>query len=902
MTLHAEPALTAESTPAPAARTRGARKSAPLPDAPPPAPAQPSVAPPAPAAGEVELIHIKALIASPLNPRKSFPEDEIAELADSIAVNGLLQPLTARKAVDYLENIPSAREVYIGGRRLRALEKLFAEGRWPLDRLPDHRVPVIRRDVGDLELLQIAVAENVNRQDMHPLEEGDAFSLLRQRDKSTEEIAAAYGKTKRWVELRIQIATGLDDETRALFAAGTINMETARILVRLTPAERKGIVKAIEKGDVGYENGEEIKRRIAEGLPEVSKAIFDLNLYTGEYTVGGQHSQTKRFSDVEQFRELQTAAIGAKAEELARQWAFVEQVKQKGNYFISSDYGFDRMWGRADPAVHGAVIAVRADLSVEIVEGVCRGKAPPVPTKAEAKASGDAVAAIGTSWREHAHRCKTVALQSSILRTGHRAALEMAIVALLGDGTIAKIRTESTGPEGRAVAPEVAMHLQAWRDRLGPTAFDTLDPDRRDGQFLSFRPGYKEVDLKPRAGIYEAIGQLSDVEVANLFDALVASRCGSWAQYGADGPSLGDRPLAIMAARRYQVDMAEAWRIDADYLSKLQRADLLALARQINAWCKANRRYGLPIGEETMAGYKVADLRDTIARHVADQDVRLVPAEMTFAPEKTIMASLRAAAHLAPKAAEPQQLDIVDAINAAKSKPTTATVRWIKAKTLELQHLVNFVAAELPQHPDFGKPEIYLAADGARLLLDAAKTCPGEYWIIGIEGRHGDATPDEMASVMRGWLQSVGHPPAPAAPLVDQPAEADAAIDQLFDDSQIEEEEEEKEPVKLQTFAFVISEHADLSGVLLDSFADALPRHPDYGQSKITIRGAGPTLLGLTCDTVDNEENGDPDLYRITYFHDGVASIQGMPMPADKVEKIITDWLASLTTCSAEAA
>lgn len=777
-----------ESAAAKAQRNRTDKATKGHPDAFPPTPTVAPVPMTAPVArepdGAVERIHIKALIASPLNPRKSFPEDEIAELADSIAANGLLQPLTAREATDYLENIPSAREVYIGGRRLRALEKLYTEGRWPLDKLPDHRVPVIRRDVGDLELLQIAVAENVNRKDMHPLEEGDAFSLLRERGKSTEEIAAAYGKGKRWVELRIQVATGLDAATRDLFAAGTINMETARTLVRLAPAERKGVVKAIEKGDDGYDSAEAIKARIAEGLPEVSKAIFDLSLYTGEYTVGGKYSQTKRFCDAEQFRELQAAAIGDKAAELARKWAFVEQVKQKGNYFIVSDYGFDQMWSRADPAVHGAVIAIRPDLSIEIVEGVCRGKAPPAPTKAEAKAAGDAVAAIGTSWREHAHRCKTVALQSSILRTGHRAALEMAIIALLGDGTIAKIRTESTDPSNRAVAPEVTLRLQEWRDRLDPKAFDTLDPDRRDGQFLSFKPGYKEVDLKPRTGIYEAIGRLSDTEVANLFDVLVASRCGSWAQYGADGPSLGDRPLAIMAAERYQVDMAEVWRIDADYLLKLQRADLLTLARQINAWCKANGRYGLPLSEETMAGYKVSALRDTLARHVADQDVRLVPAEMTFAPEKTIMAQLRAAAHLAPKETKSQQLDLVDAVNAAArkpradrqywfdgEKPATATLRWVKARTPELEQLIAAVAAALPQHPEFGGREVLLAANGVRLLLDASLTTAGEYWVIGIEGRHGGATPDEMAAVMSQWLATVQPTPAPTE------SEADRTVD-----------------------------------------------------------------------------------------------------------------------------
>lgn len=858
-----------------------------------------------PATDSVERIHLKALIASPLNPRKTFPEEAIAELADSIAENGLLQPLTAREATDYLENMPSAREVYIGGRRLRALEKLFAEGRWPLDKLPDHLVPVIRRDVGDLELLQIAVAENVNRQDMHPLEEGDAFALLRERGKSTEEIAAAYGKGKRWVELRIQVATGLDAPTRALFAAGTINMETARTLVRLKPAERKGVVKAIAQGDAGYDNAKAIQARIAEGLPEVSKALFDLSLYTGEYTVGGRHSQTQRFADAEQFRELQAAAIGDKAAELARKWAFVEQIKPKAgsHYLILSDYGFDKMYSRADPAVHGAVIAVRPDLTVEIVEGVCRGKAPPEPTKAEAKAAGDPVAAIGAGWREHAHRCKTVALQSSILRVGHRAALELAIIALLGDGTITKIRTENAGPESRALAPELLDRLQAWRERIGAKFFDTLNPDSRtDSAFLTFKPGYQEADRKPRAGVYDALGRLTDPEVADLFDLLVAARSGSWSTYNNDGPSLGDEPLTIMAAERYQVDMAAAWRIDADYLAKLQRADLLALAEQINAWCKAHRRPNLPIGMDTMAVGRVADVRALLARHVAENDVRLVPAELTFADRKTIEKALRTPAK--PKAPEPVQLDLVDAVAAAETrrekigaglqrlfddaKPTTARVCWNKADTLEIRSLLAAVAAALPYHPAFGEQDVFLSGDAGRLHLDASLSVPGEYWIIGIEGRYGREKPDEITSMLRRWVQSVEGAPAPAEQPVDQAAEDDTAIDQLFGDTAGEEEEERP------TIAFVRSPYCDLPQELLDSLSDALPRHQSYGAASIRITAADATIT-LTCETVDEPDGGDPDSYILTGYLDDTLLRDKEPLPGSRCADVITAWIASLT-------
>lgn len=914
MTLHAEPSADSAAAQALRARTsksKGATHPAALPPVPTVTPApglvtRPDVPPKA--AEGVELIHIHSLFASPLNPRKSFPETEIAELADSIAESGLLQPLTARDAGDQFGPAANPREVYIGGRRLRALQKLEAEGRWPFAKLPNFLVPVIRRDVDDLELLQVAVAENVNRKDMHPLEEGQAFVELRRRGRSLDEIAQTYGKGRRWVEQRIQVATDLDDKAKDLFQAGKINMEAARVLVRLPEAERKGVVTAIAKGDAGYENAAAIKARVAEGLPEVNKALFDVSLYTGEYEMGGRYTATKRFSDIAQFRTLQQAAIDAKREELRGKWAFVEtlQVKDAGS-FTAGEHGFDRMWEAADPAQHGALIGIGPDLSVRILEGVCRGKAPAravAPTAAGQKAT-DPVAAIGAGRREYAHKAKSQVLQSAVFARGHRAALEMAIMGMLGDQSMVGLKTDSPSFDARAVAPDLVARMEAWRKRLGVSAFDHIDPTVRTGTtYLQFEGGWAPNNTK-RLGVFERLAEISEDDLRDLFDTLVAARCISMAVYGMT-VSLGDQPIAIAAAKRYGADMVKGWQIDADYLAKLQADDLHLLAARLNLWIGVNQPKNhntLSLGD--LQRMKVVDRRATILDFVVANDVRYVPPELEITDQKTIEKALRST--YKPKAPEPVQLDLVDAVAATATKPAkpaprprtpwpkpeTARLCWNKADTLERRTLLTFVAEALPKHHAFGEQDVFLSSGAGTLHLDASLSVPGEYWIIGIQDRYGHDTPDEIMTILREWLRSIGGA-TQAEPPVDQAAEADAAIDQLFDDTAAEEEEEAAEEEARGIIAFVRAPYCELPNELLDSLSDALPRHPAYSNDTIRITAADATIT-LTCETVEDPDGGDPDSYILTGYLDDTLLRDKEPLPGPRCAEVITAWMENLT-------
>lgn len=859
--------------------------------------------------GPVTWVHLKALTASPLNPRKSFPEEAIEELALSIATNGLLQPLTGRLDTTIQENIPGALEIYIGGRRLRALNRLYATGRWPLDHLPGHRVPVIRRDADDLDLLKLAGAENINRADMHPLEEGDLFAELQRRGYGTDQIAETYGKTKRWVELRIQVATGLDAETRDLFAAGTINFEAARQLVRLPDTARAAHAAAMAKGDQRYKTAADLAARITEGLPRVRAALFDRAAYSGEIVTDETWEKAERFSDIAQFNALQTAAIEAKRAELGERWAFVEviRLKKPESYasLILKDHGFDRLYARTDPKLHGAAIIVQPDLSAEVVEGVCRGTAPAEPTKATLKASGDPVAAVGTSRREHAHRVKTMALQTAILGRGHRAALEMAIVALLGDGTVAKIKTEAAAPDSRALAPLLVERLTAWRDRLGAKAFREVDPSGQTMATLEFA-GAWGADRAPRAAAFAAITKLTDAELADLFDALVASRCGSWPSYGSV-VSLGDEALTIVAAERYGVDMAAAPVIDDLYVARLQRDELMSLVTRVNLWCIARNLPDMDLGDVNRM--KVTELRATIAQHVAANDVRLVPPELTFATDKAIEAELRAPL-LKPKAATagkgnaaaaapgPQQIDLEEAIAKARAEeeakdPSEPPACILLGFDRLAEDIVEDLSHALTRHPHYGRIILRLAEQipgGRNLSLMKDSAAPVTY-----RGQRYDdgystmpvTSCDDMALVrfVTDFLEAPDRfvepdPDAPAPAAAERRAEPASGLDRLFAQAGA--------PI-----AFVSAPDSLIEPDALNALADALPHHPRFADELLTLRVSdGPEVLTLQLE--DAETGAGEGDYTIASFDGGDGSgPRGAGAWDDEVvEGFIVRWIA----------
>ena len=138
------------------------------------------VADPDPQPGERVLqVSLSEVVASPMQPRKTFREDQLTELMDSIREHGVLQPLIVRKAGGKLELIA-------GERRFRASQKLGVE-----------TVPVIVREASDRTVLELALIENIQRADLNPVEEAEAYSrLAKEFGMKQEDIAQRVGRNR----------------------------------------------------------------------------------------------------------------------------------------------------------------------------------------------------------------------------------------------------------------------------------------------------------------------------------------------------------------------------------------------------------------------------------------------------------------------------------------------------------------------------------------------------------------------------------------------------------------------------------------------------------------------------------------------------------------------------------
>ncbi len=153
---------------------------------------------------------------NPYQPRQNFDEAAIKDLADSIRVNGILQPLLVRRHPDN----PSDYQIIAGERRWRAAQ---------LAQL--HDVPVVLRELSDLKSLEIALLENVQREDLTPLEEAEGYRrLLEEFDHTQADLASALGKSRSHITNTLRLLS-LPDDVKVLLQRGALTAGHARALL-----------------------------------------------------------------------------------------------------------------------------------------------------------------------------------------------------------------------------------------------------------------------------------------------------------------------------------------------------------------------------------------------------------------------------------------------------------------------------------------------------------------------------------------------------------------------------------------------------------------------------------------------------------------------------------------------
>ncbi len=161
----------------------------------------------------LQMLPVGSIEPHPRQPRRHFDEDALAELAASISARGLIQPIVVRPQ-------GSRYQIVAGERRWRAAQKA---------RL--HEVPVIVRDFDEIETLEVAILENIQRQDLNAIEEADAYKRLMDEFGHTQEALGKLVHKSRSHVANLLRLLDLPERVRTLVAAGDLSMGHARALI-----------------------------------------------------------------------------------------------------------------------------------------------------------------------------------------------------------------------------------------------------------------------------------------------------------------------------------------------------------------------------------------------------------------------------------------------------------------------------------------------------------------------------------------------------------------------------------------------------------------------------------------------------------------------------------------------
>ena len=206
-------------------------------------------------------------------PRKSFAEASLAELADSIREHGIIQPLTVRKLASGYYQI------------------IAGERRWRAARIAGlQEVPVIVIEADDRKAAELAMIENLQREDLNPMEEAAGFqSLIETYHMTQEEAAKQVGKSRSAVTNSLRLLS-LTPAVRQLVEEGKLSAGHARALLPLSPAMQENAANAVVAGGLSVRQTEALVKKLsAEKKPEKEPDPQRV-----DYTAAAQRDLTSR--------------------------------------------------------------------------------------------------------------------------------------------------------------------------------------------------------------------------------------------------------------------------------------------------------------------------------------------------------------------------------------------------------------------------------------------------------------------------------------------------------------------------------------------------------------------------------------------------------------------------------
>lgn len=221
---------------------------------------------------EILQVSVDSIIPNPFQPRKTFNDESLQELAASIQEHGIIQPLLVRRTAE-------GYEIIAGERRLRASKLAGRES-----------VPVIVREINDKDMAELAMIENLQREDLHYLEEAEGFQqLLMNFGLTQEELARRVGKNQSTIANKLRLLK-LAPEVREVLVGDHLTERHARALLKLDDTDKqKEALSAIRQNALNVRETEvliegmleDISREIAQKAPRqnVVKIIRDVRIF-----------------------------------------------------------------------------------------------------------------------------------------------------------------------------------------------------------------------------------------------------------------------------------------------------------------------------------------------------------------------------------------------------------------------------------------------------------------------------------------------------------------------------------------------------------------------------------------------------------------------------------------------
>ena len=215
---------------------------------------------------DITEIKISDIRSNPYQPRKTFNESSLKELADSIKEYGIIEPIIVKKSV-------KGYELIAGERRTKAAKLAGLE-----------TIPAVIKDFNDQEMMEIALIENIQRENLNPLEEAEAFEkIIKKNNLTQEEASKKFGKSRSYITNILGLLK-LPEKTKSYVSDGKITMGHARVLSKLSDEELIDSLaeKIIEEG-LSVRDIEKLTS-MAE-VPKTNKIKKQNNIFSAKYSI-----------------------------------------------------------------------------------------------------------------------------------------------------------------------------------------------------------------------------------------------------------------------------------------------------------------------------------------------------------------------------------------------------------------------------------------------------------------------------------------------------------------------------------------------------------------------------------------------------------------------------------------